>query len=72
MSSADLANAATRAFRADGTAHWGPTVDHVETTDTPYNLVKRGQIFKGPLLIGTARDETCSLVSESETIVGGG
>ena len=63
MNSTLLANAATYAFKADSTAHWGPTIDGVETTNTPYNLTKQGQFFKGPLMIGTARDETCSLVS---------
>lgn len=65
MNSTDLATAASRAFHADPTAHWGPTIDEVETIDSPYNLTKRGHLFKGPLLIGTARDETCSLVSKT-------
>ena len=64
LNAADLANAASRAFHIDSTAHWGPTVDGVETLDSPYNLTKQGQFFKGPLMLGTARDETCSLVSE--------
>eukprot|EP01043_Picozoa_sp_COSAG02_P016103 COSAG02_NODE_702_length_18327_cov_85.154597_3_plen_137_part_00 len=63
MNSTLLANAATYAFKADSTAHWGPTIDGVETSDSPYNLTKQGQFFKGPLMVGTARDETCSLVS---------
>ena len=63
MNATELAAAASRAFAVDLTAHWGPTIDGVETTDSPYNLTKQGQMFTGPLMIGTARDETCSLVS---------
>eukprot|EP01046_Picozoa_sp_COSAG06_P008924 COSAG06_NODE_457_length_15473_cov_68.819240_3_plen_473_part_00 len=62
MNVTDLVTAASRAFKADSNAHWGPTVDGVETTDSPYNLTKQGQFFtRGPVLLGTARDETCSL-----------
>ena len=55
LSAAELSAAATKAFRSDRTAHWGPTVDGVETLGSPYSLAKKGVLHPGPLLLGTAR-----------------
>lgn len=41
MSSADLANATTRAFKTNSTTHWGPTIDGADTTDSSYNRSKQ-------------------------------
>ena len=56
MNATDLVAAATKAFASDGTAHWGPTVDGVDTIDSPFKLTKKGHLHNGPLLLGTARD----------------
>jgi carboxylesterase type B len=39
---------------------WGPVIDGVDTIAHPWELAQRGHHFKGPLLLGTARDEGVS------------
>lgn len=61
LPAATLAAAATAGFAACPGAHWGPTVDGVDTTASPRDAAADGELFRGPVLLGTARDETCSL-----------
>eukprot|EP01050_Picozoa_sp_SAG11_P015048 SAG11_NODE_1915_length_4071_cov_6.184197_1_plen_570_part_00 len=44
-----------------GTNNYSPVVDGVELLDTPRQLVMQGKTFDGPVLLGTAADEVCSL-----------
>ena len=39
---------------------WGPVIDGVDTIAHPWELAQRGHHFRGPLLLGTARDEGVS------------
>jgi carboxylesterase type B len=39
---------------------WGPVIDGVDTIANTWELAQRGHHFKGPLLLGTARDEGVS------------
>jgi hypothetical protein len=39
---------------------WGPAIDGVDVLGHPWELAQRGHHFKGPLLLGTARDEGVS------------
>ncbi|CAE8654246.1 unnamed protein product, partial [Polarella glacialis] len=39
---------------------WAPTVDGVELTEHPWDLARRGQVNKVPLLLGTNTDEGAS------------
>jgi para-nitrobenzyl esterase len=55
-----LSAAALRAEVAAGTNNgctYAPVVDGVEIAAEPHELAARGQWFKGPVLLGTARDE---------------
>ena len=56
-----LAAAATKAHASVPQASWAPAVDGVETLGSPFNLSNAGVMHSGPVLFGTARDETCSL-----------
>ena len=42
--------------RVDGIV-WAPVIDGVDTVGHPLALAKAGRHFKGPMLLGTARDE---------------
>jgi para-nitrobenzyl esterase len=64
----ELAAAATKAWSArtaqptfDGSNNYSPVVDGVELLATPRESVLRGHTFEGPVLLGTAADEVCSL-----------
>ena len=67
-SAASLATAATDAWAArthqpdfDGSNNYAPVVDGAELLATPLQLTVRGETFRGPVLLGTAADEICSL-----------
>jgi carboxylesterase type B len=50
-------------FRAHpwcGRIMWGPVIDGIDVIGHPWELAQRGHHFKGPLLLGTARDEGVS------------
>ena len=68
VSAADTAKHATAAWAQlmkqpdfEGNNNYSPTVDGVELLDTPRKLVMKGDTFDGPVLLGTAADEVCSL-----------
>jgi carboxylesterase type B len=44
-----------------GENNYAPVVDGVELTATPLQLTLAGHTFSGPVLLGTAADEVCSL-----------
>ena len=43
-----------------GSIMWGPVIDGIDVIGHPWELARRGHHFKGPLLLGTARDEGVS------------
>jgi para-nitrobenzyl esterase len=67
LSSQQLSTAALQAVGKDTGSYannalpFAPVIDGIEILDTPENLSAKGQLFKGPVLLGTARQEVCSL-----------
>ena len=53
--------AASKAYAQDSNAHWGPTVDGVDVLASPHDQAQKGELHTGAVLLGTAKDETCSL-----------
>jgi carboxylesterase type B len=49
----------------NSTLPFAPVVDGVDVLAPPRELMQRGHIFPGPVLLGTAQDEACSLEGKS-------
>ena len=47
---------------------YAPVIDGVEIADEPHALAAKGQWFKGPVLMGTARGESCGTDGFSHTM----
>ena len=52
-------------FFANNALPYAPTVDGVDVVAPPLVLAEQGHIFPGPILLGTAHDECCSLEGNS-------
>ena len=67
LSAGELSAAALQATNTDmgpfanNALPWAPVIDGVDVLGTPEDLASKGQLFKGPVLMGTARQEVCSL-----------
>jgi carboxylesterase type B len=66
LSAHDLSTAALNALGglaglpvSDFGLPYAPVIDGVEVTDEPHTLAAEGQMHRGPLIVGSARDESC-------------
>ena len=67
------ASAATGAFANGNAAYnfglpYAPVIDGVELDDEPHALAAKGHWFKGPVLVGSARQEKCGQLPLSKTL----
>ena len=46
---------------ANNALPYAPVIDGVDVLASPTDFARQGHIFPGPVLLGTARDECCSL-----------